>query len=1045
MIKYVPEGTSRVLLARTAVHFQDVLEKFAPYDALLEISNAEGLNDTSLAASFPLRTATPSGSSSRLDEITEDGEDSGSSRAIPSPVPSARTPTGSYFSSQRHRMEKRMEQRMLSDRSVLAGQAVDPPKAAARPTSPLSSSSPSPIKTSVSQFLVRSDSGKPSITSLGSESVASTADYAPSEESTKETRSSMSTAEASKAEASKAKASTLQPLRPAPAAPPSEPSSSDIPVTASRGNVIEPTQPVVTPRASAEKEAIPTRQNTSETTNYEKDLFDFLKPKPKLAPRPVTATERAKRPAVASVSSMPATYRQSMRKQEQPRQAPPVLAPSPLMNKPLPTPPPIPETPDYNPRPLSRGSVKSMPSHKSTAMTPDKLRLMKAVELRRKQQRKSNPIPAGFVPPPDEEAPPVPQVPEQQPAPEEPPVAPTKEPEPEPAPAPASPEVIAKRKMNDETFTYKADSGIEMDYEKRYIQKEKAIANESPIEEPEQHMPEVVERSTKVASISTPPQTPKLDMPGSFLHSDSSDHEEEPILDPKLHLGEQPDEAMPETTPDELVTPTTAESVSIVPSGDKPQLVPAIVMADGSRPITPSRQPIQENDSRSVDSDINDKSGDESVSSQGLATAWEMSPKRNNTDLARRRQGYVEPLQVDSESDVSEDEDDFVDELQHAQVAEVKHVMVSKSSPVQEFLPTIRRPSATSGLSEGVAVPRQGAISPSSPISVVTAVNVNDLRKSPPETYRPTAPTLESSEQAAGPKRNVSSEISKRIQALAGTSSKENSPPVNNSSRPITPDSASILSSMRNTTHIRNRSLNALSKYSSRTNSTQSNAPTNPVQQPTYSVQHDPSTNRDSVSVTARIVRPRPSEDLDTFDSNDASFQQSQITINHKRGTPSQSSVPQLQRIDTRPESLASRQDSITPLSSTSPTLARSSKESTSILQPASLSRAATSPITDDASLAPSSPPIGSTDDSSVAPKESGSRTSRFFKRMSHIGGKRKSGMHQLADGTTLAAAVANAPSKEKVNVQSVVLPAVTVGDLNIQFPDSLVSNHIRS
>lgn len=73
VIKYIPDGTSRLLQARTAVHFQGVIEEFAPHDALLEITASEGLSDTALAASFPLHAG--SATTKNLDEIAEDGEE----------------------------------------------------------------------------------------------------------------------------------------------------------------------------------------------------------------------------------------------------------------------------------------------------------------------------------------------------------------------------------------------------------------------------------------------------------------------------------------------------------------------------------------------------------------------------------------------------------------------------------------------------------------------------------------------------------------------------------------------------------------------------------------------------------------------------------------------------------------------------------------------------------------------------------------------------------------------------------------------------------
>ncbi|TKA68367.1 hypothetical protein B0A55_07477 [Friedmanniomyces simplex] len=146
---------------------------------------------------------------------------------------------------------------------------------------------------------------------------------------------------------------------------------------------------------------------------YDFSGFD-IKPKVKLGPRPVATGERTKR-QVASIAAIPANFRPVQKKSEPSRQQPyaPVSAPSPLAMPVLPRPPPIPDTPEYNPRPVSRGSVKSLPSHKSTTMTPDKIRLMKAVELRKKQLRKSNPQPTTFVPPKDDDAPAVPAIPKQ--------------------------------------------------------------------------------------------------------------------------------------------------------------------------------------------------------------------------------------------------------------------------------------------------------------------------------------------------------------------------------------------------------------------------------------------------------------------------------------------------------------------------------------------------------------------------------------------------------------------------------------------------------
>lgn len=97
VLKYVPEGTSRVLLgmhksqncyvqklskdfvARMSIHFQAVIEKLTPYDTIFPFTFSAELNDTAVSASCSLHTASASIKSSNdslrqrgLAEITED-------------------------------------------------------------------------------------------------------------------------------------------------------------------------------------------------------------------------------------------------------------------------------------------------------------------------------------------------------------------------------------------------------------------------------------------------------------------------------------------------------------------------------------------------------------------------------------------------------------------------------------------------------------------------------------------------------------------------------------------------------------------------------------------------------------------------------------------------------------------------------------------------------------------------------------------------------------------------------------------------------------
>ncbi|KAL8804683.1 MAG: hypothetical protein Q9223_000433 [Gallowayella weberi] len=60
ILKYVPEGTSRLLQARVSVHFQSITEQFSPYDAVFSFTSAKGLNDVALSSACSLHTASAS-------------------------------------------------------------------------------------------------------------------------------------------------------------------------------------------------------------------------------------------------------------------------------------------------------------------------------------------------------------------------------------------------------------------------------------------------------------------------------------------------------------------------------------------------------------------------------------------------------------------------------------------------------------------------------------------------------------------------------------------------------------------------------------------------------------------------------------------------------------------------------------------------------------------------------------------------------------------------------------------------------------------------
>ena len=83
LVRYVPPGTSRLLQARVPVHLLSITERFTPHDTVFSISTPDEVKDAALSAACSLHAASHSTSSSnsslqrpRLGEIAEDAEES---------------------------------------------------------------------------------------------------------------------------------------------------------------------------------------------------------------------------------------------------------------------------------------------------------------------------------------------------------------------------------------------------------------------------------------------------------------------------------------------------------------------------------------------------------------------------------------------------------------------------------------------------------------------------------------------------------------------------------------------------------------------------------------------------------------------------------------------------------------------------------------------------------------------------------------------------------------------------------------------------------
>ncbi|KAK5018651.1 hypothetical protein LTR39_000859 [Cryomyces antarcticus] len=908
LIKYIPDGTSRLLQARTAVHFQDVEKRFSPHETLLEISSPDSLSDSALAAAFPLHTASPSTSSSRLHEISEDAEES----QLPRRTSTVRDTFVAGVAGPRRSPEPRIEGSSMTTITP-AIQITD------EQTAPMVKS-----RTSVSQILVQEDKHHTSVTSLRTPSVT---EYAPSEASLKE--------------------DGFHPI-------------------------------------SDEDTRHPSQMTRTSTSNFYTSSYFGLKPKIKLGPRPLTdKNKRSQTFAAASqtrpISVLPASMRTSSRKVEIVRsksQGPPAV--SEII---IPPPPPVPDTPEVSmmpTRPVSRGSTRSVPASRSNTMTLENARLQKALELRKKQLRKS--AAAGSRSAVYET---------------------TTE-----APLPAT--VKPPQAPSNHVVATSADSGIEIEYSDPTSTKH----------QPPTHF--------ELSHVNLgDPFDPKLQPPRSSpsKQRSSKGHEagqEELILDAANDRTGRPRNRKTEADRDSMSTDRRK-----VRSDDRKQ---------AARKSEQQKQ----------------KTADRLLPDSASHSA---SP-RVSTDSKEKRRGVVEPLHLNVSEEESDfdylSDDSFMEELQSATVQQAKPVSVSKS-PATPFISC--RPSSHS-IKSTMSV---NSVTISKSFSDQTTLDKLDPDRLSPEDARPStarsvsftrAPERSQDPMAVAKRVNVSSDISRRIQALAEVSSHHHTP-LNHTvgpPRPLTPDSSPPypglrVSSLRQAVPRRGASISAqrpLSRlYPSPSPSPSPSAAMVSPQSPPprsdtrtmYSF-HPEHGRRESVSVTARIIRDHRLENpLLRSQTEPTQFElhQSPLTIDHYKA--SAPSSPRKHDVS-RSESMPVLSSDLLAQEATSPPRRTSTESSRySVGRRPSETKQPTPTV---ASL--SSNDLASIDEPSDGKK--GSRTSRLFKRMSGMTGAKRRSMAQIMSPTVREEPV-NLPEPAPLRQP---FREILVGDLNVQFPDTLVS-----
>jgi len=838
----------------------------------------------------------------------------------------------------------------------------------------------------------------------------------------------------------------------------------------------------------SEQKSIPDTLRSQPDEPYD---FSYLEPKPKvkLGPRPVVTPERPRKSGQMGTSLLPTGYLAKKQEQQRPKSTGPVDHVQAQMLAGLaifPTPPPIPNVPEYNPRPVSRGSVKSMPSQKSTTMTPERLRLMKAVELRKRQMRKSNP--QIRTQPPVEQTPAVPEVPR-----ETSPEGIERSASPQPAAAPISPPKLDsgidlenshsnEREMQNHLDTPRdcPESEIEVVPEPTELVSEPTIDLDTTTQEPdvvietddahngpteatsdEQQPDDVVTTDTHIDPLKATTEEEQV----GGAEEPSSTKQSVPISDAMHVVSAMPtSEAEPKQAAEEDITalPTEVKSGNanaVNQTVDETAFstslenlitdvnVPAIVTTASSRPPTAEYEMkvIRERSPSPFES-----GAPSSMESSGI-----LAVDKELSDLAKRRRGLVEPLHIDVETRRNSDaesltDNELLEELQSATFHDAKEIVVSKSpGPSTPFFPphlgrSISRDSGDSQLRSPVK-----AVSISNGLTQIDThpANISTELIAQPHSGKSSSSVspVDGPSPVASLRRNVSSGITKRIQALNELSNRESSAvPVHIPSRAMSPDPAPVFLANDRRPNMRPLHSRTGSSYRLRPNADRTGSFSNGSQQAesphVWSTSQDTTSNRDSISVKARIVRPPTAGSADKPNDTTNDLHESQIEINHSRGTPTPTSVSQafLPPMPTVPANPPS------PEFRSLHSLRRKSF---------GRSRASTpGPVPANEDVRPGSASTISTDE------PSGSRTSRFFKRMSNFGNnssKRRS--VALSGATSPPPAAAPAPTETSASrrpseaatratmattaTDRDTPPAVQVGDLNVQFPDTLVSS----
>jgi hypothetical protein len=984
------QSLANCITARVSVHFITVTERFAPHDIILSISTPEELSDAALASACTLHTAAPSSSSS-----------SGSSR--PQKL--------SWI--QEAAEEVTGEDNASAVRPATASSAI--------PTilEPTTSNEEEPPRNS---------------------SVTSHAESVPLMLEEKVVDSAI---------VPEVSHNTMGTVNEVPASPESD--LTELKETLRSYEKLFEGGPE--PRLSSQT----ARPDYNEL--YEHYYAQYTKPKVKLGPRPRPSLD-GRRPSTSGnasqdtarpVSSLPSGLRSSARKAAEKKESK-TRTSSVVPTIAIPPPPPVPMTPEMPHSPVSPAyssrtpaSVKSMPvsayssHHRSTGMTQEKTRLMKALELRKKQQK-------------------------------------AREEKKEKAA-----EDNAKTLESASTTTETGLTGTES---LKRLHSEPAAASDAgevPVPTQSKDDPDNSQESTSVddttssleldssglvftadqpetddmnsaASVSSPISAETQGSSGAPSTRPSSISEDEnacskdegkskPAPEPQVSDTLDEEQSVDSATTVKPGSTTPIPSVEVEshpePQPTTPEQIPSF---DASVQFDPTNvrgltMPSEEDDARSRrrskrESTMYIPSGDPFVYDEAQlkrrnreSVLMPTSKRQSWYESKEKRRAMLEPLQVSAENSETEylSDDSFMEELQSATVHQAKPMSVSKS-PIRPFFP--RKSTATEVT---ITTPPRSESQAYQGTNRLSPERSGRVGRTSSGAWPPRAMT---DSVVAAKKINVSSGISQRIKALAEKSNKDRSvSPVSPASTLDTSSStlAQRKSSFFATTPIEtspsSRPATRLGSpsYLPATASTtpEKKKPQGPIKSTVYNVQRE-TEKAESVQVTARIIRDertrQPTLAMPT-EMTPLDLHQSPLIIDHQKPTYTPKSPTR-----GRPEPASPRAASSSHSREQSTAPSRTSSESTWRAFGRRMSE---------------SKSIHSHDGEEKREEKKDkkeSRTSKMFKRMSSS----MSSMPWKNSSNNLSLPEHSMTSTSLSSVREPP-PPVQLGDLNIQFPDTLL------